>query len=418
MIKSRKGELSLYYVLFLLALSCALFPVYEYFCVYEEGQEIRAKVQTDLNAYASSSCVNSVDSLKDGKLPDSPDDLSSFENQECGSLGLSRNAAGWSSGSANYAIRGMSTQIKDTGRAVVLFTQYQLVIPVKLLNMPIAKPVITQTAESYLAEKYFSANQFEDKYLKSSFQDDFRQTPEKTEYTITVKASEGGTASVNKPVCSNLETCTVTAVPAQYEKFVEWRNSYGIPVSKNPVDTFTPSADTVLTAVFAGAVPESPAINLTEFSQTADGLREISLSIDCPEENENLADTYTVQLAPLQGYPYSSLSEDGKKSFLPFGTWDLLMTLSGEKISDQNYDSCSVSPEGIGRYKVSAKAGFGENGLSCDYIAVGAYGTGHKGNGTASVKVYRIKGSEISLADEYQNAAVPSDGIPGILRTR
>ena len=420
MTKTRHGEMSLYSVIFMLVLACVMFPLYEYICIYEEGQEIRAKVQTDLDAYVSSSCVNSIDSLKDGKLSTSSTDFSDFESQEGDSLGLAKSVATWSSDNANYTIQNMSTQIKNTGHTIAVFTQYQLVIPIKLLNMTIAKPTITQTAESYIAEKYFSANQFEDKYITGSYKDDYQQPPEKAEYTITVEATNGGTASVNKPTCSNLETCTVTAVPAQYKKFVEWRNSFGIPVSMNQVYTFTPSANTVMTAVFADAAPASPTVNLISGTQDSSSLRNFSLSLDCPEANKNLADSYTVQIAALKGFPYSSLSEEEKKTFSPWETLDLVITASGTKTSSRNYTDCNITPEGAGKYKISASEGtFGKKGgLAYDYIAVGAYGTGNKVNGKANIKVYHITNSEISLVAEYNDQAVPEDGILGILRSK
>ncbi len=420
MSKTKHGEMSLYYVIFLLVLTCVMFPVFEYITVYEEGQTIRDKVQADLDAYVTAQCVNNIDNLKDGKLLTSSTNFSDLENQEGNSLGLTKNVAQWSSDNTNYTIQNMDTQIKNTGHAIALFTQYQLVIPIKLLNMTIAKPTITQTAESYIAEKYFSANQFEDKYLTGSYKENYQQPPEKAEYTITVKATNGGTASVNKPVCSNLETCTVTAVPAQYKKFVEWRNSFGIPVSKNPVYTFTPSANITITAVFTDAAPVSPTVNLISGTQTTSGLQNFSYSLDYPEENKNLADNYTIQIAALKGYPYSSLSKNQKKTFSPWETLDLALTASGAKVSSKNYSDCNICPEGTGRYKISASEDtFGKkDGLTHDYVAIGAYGTGNKVNGKANVKVYHITGSEISLAAEYKDQTVPKDGILGVLRSK
>lgn len=248
--KTLRGEMALYYVIFSLVICCLLFPLFQFLTLYEEGITLRNKLQADLNSFWTEAEINARDNIKKGVLATGKVDVSSCEKQVCTGLGFTQSGDIWADSHRNYSISNMLFQTKLSGESVIVFCQYNLNIPVKMLGMTIATPVIPQTAESYLAKRYYSADEYQDQYLTGEYKSNQIQT-EKT-YNISVTASGGGNVKADKPQCSAHEVCTVSATPNAGKTFVCWESETGVVISTKPEYAFIPTANTALVAVFEG----------------------------------------------------------------------------------------------------------------------------------------------------------------------
>ena len=245
----KKGEMAIYYAIFMLVLCFLMFPLFQFLSLYEEGISLRNKIQTDLNSFGVTIDINARDNIKRGNLKADEVHTNRYETEIFSGLGLSKNGNEWSDSKKNYSISDVTFQSKLQGEAIITFCQYQLKLPVKLVGMTIITPVIPQTAETYLAKKYFPADEYKDKCLSDAYVGG-KPANNASVHSINVTACGGGTASVDNPECTSAEVCTVTATPNIGKTFIGWESEVGTIISTNKVYSFKPTENTALVAVF------------------------------------------------------------------------------------------------------------------------------------------------------------------------
>lgn len=246
--KKTRGEMAIYYVIFTFVMCCILFPLFQFLVLYEESTAVRNKIQTDMNSFGTAVMIDSRDNLKKGSLKADKIDSTAYESQTCQSLGLVKDGEDWKGHNKDFSISQMTFQVKEQGESVIMFCQYQYVVPVNFVGIHITTLKIPQTSETYLVKKYYSATEYEDKYLTGTYNQD--NTKADKQYSIKVSAESGGTVTTSKDMCSARETCTITAKPDPGKTFAGWESETGVIISVKPEYTFSPTMDMTLIGVF------------------------------------------------------------------------------------------------------------------------------------------------------------------------
>ena len=169
---------------------------------------------------------------------------------------------------------------------------------------------------------------------------------EKNSYTVTLEASEGGQATIDKTTCLYEDQVTVAATADTGYTFVNWVQD-GQVVSSDPAYTFTVTADSTVKPVFS--------INSYTISLSYDGKGSVE-----GEGPYNYASTATVTASPDTGYDFvnwtdengNEVSTSATYSFTVYGASSLKanFALKSYNIDVEADDHGSVTGKGIYYY--------------------------------------------------------------------
>ena len=169
---------------------------------------------------------------------------------------------------------------------------------------------------------------------------------EKNSYTVTLEASAGGQATIDKPTCLYEDQVTVAAAADTGYTFVNWVQD-GQVVSSDPTYTFTVTKDTTVKPVFS--------INSYTISLSSDGNGSVEGAGDY-----NYSSTATVTASPNTGYDFVNWTDENGNEVSTSATYSF--TVSGARSLKANFalksytigvtagDNGSVTGKGIYYY--------------------------------------------------------------------
>ena len=169
---------------------------------------------------------------------------------------------------------------------------------------------------------------------------------ERNSYTVTLEASEGGQATIDKTTCLYEDQVTVAATADTGYTFVNWVQD-GQVVSSDPTYTFTVTKDTTVKPVFS--------INSYTISLSSDGNGSVEGAGDY-----NYSSTATVTASPNTGYYFVNWTDEDGDEVSTSATYSF--TVSGARSLKANFalksytigvtagDNGSVTGKGIYYY--------------------------------------------------------------------
>ena len=144
---------------------------------------------------------------------------------------------------------------------------------------------------------------------------------ERNSYTVTLEASAGGQATIDKTTCLYMDQVTVAAAPDTGYTFVNWVQD-GQVVSSDPTYTFTVTADSIVKPVFS--------INSYTISLSSDGNGSVEGAGDY-----NFSSTATVTASPNTGYYFVNWTDENGNEVNTSATYSF--TVDGARSLKANF---------------------------------------------------------------------------------